>query len=181
MFAKAKGLLVLTRSFDLAEKHWLWDHVLELEEDQPEVEIVGEHLRTTLNRQWIAPEVVLCEAYRVRVNHATVEITDEAMYWTGRSGDAQLLLVPDGEHGGGAVEQCSSYLDDDDRWREESVHADREALAGLIRQLRTGDPAQALRSLLGELRLERYPSLRGHVFSVEVGTEQGAHDVRLVA
>jgi hypothetical protein len=181
MFAKAKRLLVLTRSFDLAEKHWLWDHVLELEEDQPEVEIVGEHLRTTLNGQWIAPEVVLCEAYRVRVNHAAVEITDEAMYWTGRSGDAQLLLVPDGEHRGAAVEQCSSYLDDDDRWREESVHADREALAGLIRQLRTGDPAQALRSLLGGLRLERYPGLRGHVFSVEVGTEQGAHDVRLVA
>jgi hypothetical protein len=79
------------------------------------------------------------------------------------------------------VEQCSSYLDDDDRWRGQSAQADRDALATLVRQLRTSDPTQALRSLIEELKLERYPGLHGHTFSVQVGSAPNAHEVRLVA
>ena len=80
---------------------------------------------------------MLCEAYRVGINGEVAELTDEAMYWTGRRGDEQLILVPDGELSGAAVEQCSSYLDEDDRWRGEFAEADREALAALIRRLRS--------------------------------------------
>lgn len=181
MFAKAKGLVVFRRCWDVAENHWIWDHVMELEDDHPEVEIVGEHLRFTLEGQWIAPEMVLCEAYRVRLNGEVAELTDEAMYWTGRNGDEQLILVPAGERRGRAVEQCSSYLDDDDRWREESADADREALATLIGRLRASDPTEAMRSLIEELKLEQYPSLQGHTFSLQVGAVGNAHEVRLVA
>ena len=99
------------------------------------------------------------------------------MYWTGRRGDEQLILVPDGELSGAAVEQCSTYLDDDDRWRGEFAEADREALATLIRRLRSSDPAEALRSLIGELKLEHYPSLHGHTFSLQVGGEESGHQV----
>lgn len=181
MFAKAKGLVVFTRSWGVATNHWIWEHVLELENDQPEVEIVGERVRSLLEGQWIAPDVVLCEAYRVAINGEVAELTDEAMYWTGRSGDEQLVLVPDGELRGAAVEQCSPYLDDDDRWRGEFAETDRLALAALIRRLRSSDPAEALRSLIGELKLEHYPSLHGHTFSLQVGGEENEHEVRLVA
>jgi hypothetical protein len=181
MFAKAKALVVFTRSWGVADNHWIWEHVLELENDQPEVEIVGERLRTTLEGQWIAPDVVLCEAYRVGINGEVAELTDGAMYWTGRRGDEQLILVPDGELSGAAVEQCSTYLDDDDRWRGEFAEADREALVALIRRLRSSDPVEALRSLIGELKLEHYPSLHGHTFSLQVGGEESGHEVRLVA
>ena len=181
MFAKAKGLVVFTRSWGVADNHWIWEHVVELEDHRPGVEILGERVRTALQGQWIAPDVVLCEAYRVCINGEVAELTDEAMYWTGPREDEQLILVPDGERRGGAVEQCSSYLDEDDRWRGEFAEADREALAALIRRLRSSDPAEALRSLIGELQLEHYPSLHGHTFSLQVGGEENKHEVRLVA
>jgi hypothetical protein len=154
--------------------------VLELEEDHAEVEIVGEHLRATLEGQWVAPEVVLCRCVRIRLNGEVAELTDEAMYWTSHRGEEPLILVPDGEVSGAAVEQCSSFLDEDDHWHGEFAEADREALATLIRRLRATDPTEALRSLIGELKLERYPSLHGHTFSVQVGNGQGAHEVQLV-
>ena len=181
MFAKAKGFVLFTRAWGVADNHWIWEHVLEIEDHRPQVEAVGERLRSTLEGQWIRPDIVLCEAYRVGIDGDVVELTDEAMVWTGVSGDEQLVLVPDGELSGAAVEQCSSYLDEDDRWRVEFVDHDREALAKLIRRLRSRDPTEALRSLIGELGLEQYPSLHGHTFSVQVGGERSTHEVRLVA
>jgi hypothetical protein len=181
MFAKAKGFVLLTRAWGVADNHWIWEHVLELEDHPPKVEIIGERLRSTLAGQWVTPDLVLCEAYRVGIDGHVVELTEEAMVWTGVSGDEQLVLVPDGELSGAAVEQCSSYLDEDDRWRGELVEQDREALAKLIRRLRSRDPTEALRSLIGELKLEQYPSLHGHTFSVQVGGERSTHEVRLVA
>ena len=103
------------------------------------------------------------------------------MVWTGVSGDEQLVLVPDGERSGAAVEQCSSYLDEDDRWRGEFADRDREALARLIRRLRSSDPTEALRSLIGELKLEQYPSLHGHTFSCRSVASGARIEVRLVA
>ena len=181
MFAKAKGFVLFTRAWGVADNHWIWEHVLEIENHRPQVEVVGERLRSTLEGQWIRPDVVLCEAYRVGIDGDVVELTHEAMVWTGASGDEQLVLVPDGELSGAAVEQCSSYLDEDDHWRGEFVDRDRDALAKLIRRLRSSDPTEALRSLIGELKLEQYPGLHGHTFSVQVGGERSAHQVRLVA
>lgn len=180
MFAKAKGLVVFTRSWDVAENHWVWDYILELDEDHADVEIVGERLRAPLEGRWIAPEVVLCTCYRIHLNGEVAELAEEAMYWTGRRRDEQLILVPDGEVRGLAVEQCSSFLDEDDHWHGQFAEADREALAMLIRRLRATDPTEALRSLIGELKLERYPSLHGHMFSVQVGSGEAPHEVRLV-
>jgi hypothetical protein len=181
MFAKAKGLVVLTRAWGVAENHWIWEYVREIEGYPPQVEIVGERVRAPLRGQWIAPEAVLCAAYRVRIDGEVAEFTDQGMAWTGVRGDETLILVPDGEVSGAAVEQCSSYLDEDDRWRGEWVDADREALCALIRRLRSRDPTQVLRSLLQELQLERYPDLHGHTFSVQVGSECSRHEVRLLA
>ena len=180
MFAKAKGFVVFTRSWIVAEDHWIWDYVLELDDGHADVEIVGEHVRASLEGQWIAPEVVLCQAYRISLNGEVAELRDEAMYCTGRRGGEDLILVPDGEVRGAAVEQCSSFLDEDDHWHSECVEADREALAVLIRRLRATDPTEALRLLIDELKLERYPSLHGHTFTVQVGSAQSAHEVRLV-
>ena len=181
MFAKAKGFIVFTRPWAVADNHWIWEHVREIEELRAKVEIVGERLRSRLDGQWITPDVVLCAAYRVGIDGDTAELTDQGMVWTGVGGDEELILVPDGESSGAAVEQCASYLDEDDHWRGESVDQDREALAKLILRLRSGDPTEALRSLLGELKLEQYPGLRGRTFSVQVAAERSAHEVRLVA
>lgn len=180
MFAKAKELLAFTRSWTVTEKHWIWDYVRELEGDRIEVEVVGERVRAPLPGQWIAPEVVLCTCYRIRLHGEVAEFTDEAMYWIGQDGRDDLILVPDGEVQGVAVEQCSSFIDEDDHWHGAYAAADRDALAMLIRRLRAADPAEALQSLLRELRLERYPSLHGRTFRVEVGPAHGTHEVHLV-
>ncbi|HEV2978779.1 MAG TPA: ATP-binding protein [Casimicrobiaceae bacterium] len=180
MFARAMELLVLTRAWGVAEEHWLWDYVRPLDVQPAVVEILGERMRATLHGQWVATEVVLCEAYRVRIQDEVAEFSAHAMAWCGVHGDEDLIIVPDGEHGGAAVEQCSSYIDADERWRGEFAAQDRDALSRLMRRLRAHDPTEAMRALIGELRLENYPCLQGRTFSLQVGGERGAHAVRLV-
>jgi hypothetical protein len=180
MFAKATNLIVLTSAWGVAEGHWLWDHVRVLDDHPAEVAIVGERARSRLNGQGAAAQVVLCEAYRVCIDGEVAELTDHALAWSGVRGDAPLILVPDGEQSGAAVHQCSSYLDGGDHGRGGLAEQDRDALASLIHRLRAHDPTEALRSLIGELNLENYPNLQGHTFSLQVGSAQGSHDVRLV-
>lgn len=137
MFARANGLHVLTRCWGLAEGHWLWDYVPELDAQPAEVEIVGEYARATLRGQWIAPHIILCQAYRVRIpGQGVAQLTGQAMAWPGRPGGEALIIVPEGEQSGGAVAQCSRYIDEDDRLRDDLAAHDRAALAGLIRGLR---------------------------------------------
>jgi len=180
MFAKAKGLVVFNRRWTLADNHWIWAYVRDLEEAPAEVEIVGEEVRAPLAGQWIASDVVLCAAYRIRIGGEMAEVADEGLFWTGSDGKEELIVVPMGEMRGVAVEQCSSYVDADDHYHAAYVEADRDALATLISRLRIADPTHALRLLLEDLRLERYPSLHGHTFSVEVGRARSTHAVRLV-
>lgn len=181
MFAKAKGLLVLTHTWGVAAGHWLWEHVRALDEQPAAVTIIGARARTRLHGQWIAPEVVLCETYRVRINGEVAEFTAQALAWSGGGPSrTALIVVPDGERSGAAVLQCSSYRDEENPWRAEAANQDRAALANLIGRLRARDPTEALRSLLGELRLERYPCLQGRTFSLQVGAGRGTHEVWLV-
>jgi hypothetical protein len=146
MFAWTRQLLVLTRTWGLAAGHWLWDYVPDLEARPVEVEIVGERARAPLAGQCVALDVILCRAYRVRVaGFAVAELTEQAMAWRGRRRAAAVIIVPDGEHGGAAVEQCASYIDEDDRPRPELAAQDRDALASLIRRLRAhGDGCRFL-------------------------------------
>jgi hypothetical protein len=182
MFAKAKGLLVLTQTWGVGAGHWLWEHVRALDERPVAVTIIGARVRTRLHGQWVAPEVVLCATYRVRLDGEVAELTEQALAWSdGGPGGPALIVVPDGERSGAAVLQCSSYRDEDDHWCAEPADHDRAALARLIGRLRAHDPTEAMRSLLGELRLEHYPCLQGRTFSLQVGAGHGTHQVRLVA
>ena len=175
MFAKAKGRVVLV-SGCLAAGHWLWPFVADLDEAKPQVEIVGERIRAPLQGQWVAPEVVICEAYRVRLGEETVEIRDEAVFLP-----EGVIVVPAGEGSGAAVEQCSSFIDEHDHWHGEDRDADVRALQVLIRRLRACDPAEAMRSLILDLRLEDYPSLRGRTFALTVGAQPAGHEVHMLA
>ncbi|MCK7500617.1 MAG: hypothetical protein MZW92_68140 [Comamonadaceae bacterium] len=122
------------------------------------------------------PEVVICEAYRVRLGEETVEIRDEAVFLP-----EGVIVVPAGEGSGAAVEQCSSFIDEHDHWHGEDRDADVRALQVLIRRLRACDPAEAMRSLILDLRLEDYPSLRGRTFALTVGAQPAGHEVHMLA
>ncbi len=137
MFARARELLVLTRTWGLAAGHWLWEYVSELDAQRAEVAIAGERAGARLRGQRVAADVILCQAYRVCIAGEAVVVTQQAMAW-GTDGGVRIL-VPDGEQGGSAVRQCASYIDADDRFRPELAAQDRAALAALIRELRAQD------------------------------------------
>ena len=100
---------------------------------------------------------------RIRVGDHAVVIVDEGVC---HDGD---ILVPAGETTGEPVRQLSDFVDSNDRFRDDEMDADRDALADLIRRLRSIDPVDTLTSLLDELHLGKYPLLHGKQFEVTVG------------
>lgn len=175
MFARARGWVV----FDdpgLSDLHWIHPFVRALDQSPCEVTIEGEGVRADLDGQWIWAPVVLCDAYVIRWNDETVRITDAALYWA----EQQLIVVPQGELSGRAARQVSDFIDENNQWQESEQENDQEALADLIRLLRATDPLSALKSLLADLPLERYPTLRGQTFMLKVGQTEGDRELALV-
>jgi hypothetical protein len=147
MLARAKGYLL----FDWIGLSSSTGHgdVRFLDQETVQVEAVSEQIRVQLEGRWVWPTVILCDSVScaaprtwpkspTRVS-ATVSCTSRPARPL-RSGAAGLVL----------------------HRRERPVprpdlDADRDALADLIRRLRSVDPVQTLDSLLQELRLGRYP------------------------
>jgi hypothetical protein len=175
MLAQAKGYLV----FDwigLPSDHWAQRHVRFLEEEAVEVEAVSEQVRVQLEGRWVWPTVILCEAVRLRAGDDVAEIADMGVC------HQDVLYIPAGETSGEPVRQASSFTDENDQFLESDLYADRDALADLIRRLRSVDPVQTLDSLLRELALGKYPLLHGKAFQVTVGVgSRPGHSVALVA
>ncbi|WP_428422700.1 ATP-binding protein [Methylibium sp.] len=174
MMARAKGWLV----FDwigLHADHWVRRHVRFLENELAEVEAVSEQLRTVLEGRWVWPNVILCEAVRVRIGDDVAEITDAGLCHDG------AMYIPAGEGSGEPVRQLSSFTDEHDQFLDFDMDADRDALADLIRHLRAVDPVQTLDSLLQELRLGKYPLLHGKTFQLTVGVGSApSHSIELL-
>jgi hypothetical protein len=172
MFARATGCLLFNLG-GLHHEHWVQAHVRYLDDEAIAVEPLAERVRCRLEGRWVWPDVVLCAAVRVGVGADTVDITDAGVH------DDGVLHIPDGEWSGQAVRQASSFTDENEQFMESDLDADRDALADLIRRLRSVDPKNTLDSLLGELKLERYPVLHGRQFRLSVGAEPNGHAVEL--
>jgi len=174
MLARAKGWLV----FDwigLHADHWVQRHVRFLEDESVEVEAVSEQLRTALEGRWVWPNVILCEAVRVRSGNDVADIIDAGLCHDGE------LYIPAGECSGEPVRQLSSFTDEHDQFLDSDLDADRDALAELILHLRAVDPVQTLDSLLQELRLGKYPLLHGKTFQLTVGVGAApGHSIELM-
>lgn len=174
MFARAKGYVVFSAS-TLRGDHWVHPHVRVLDVEMVRVEAVCEQCRSGLEGRWASPLVVLCEAVAITVDDERVEVTDEGVC------DGHTLFIPKGETSGYPIRQVSSYLDEHDWFRGADLDADYDALAELIRRLRSVDPLATLNSLLRDLSLEKYPLLAGRTFKLAVGDTHDAHLVELLA
>jgi hypothetical protein len=172
MYARERAYFVVGPSA-LDGEHWVHAHVRELEEEEVSVETITPGLRTTFRGRRIEIGMLTCEAVEIRVGGDRVVICDDAVY---RPVD-NTLLVPEGEFTGKGVRQVSSYVDGNGDWCEADERADSSALAEAIALLRSPDPAGALLRLIAEARPERYPSLRGKRFTVEVGDTPQEHRV----
>lgn len=175
MLARGKGYLVFDW-ISLHPDHWVQRHVRFLEDETAHVEAVMEQTRLQFEGRWVWPTVILCESVLVRIEGDVVEIVDSGVC----HGD--VLYIPAGETSGEPVRQVSSFVDENDQYLESDMNADRDALADLIRRLRSVDPVQTLDSLLQELRLGKYPLLHGKAFQVTVGVGSApGHSVALFA
>lgn len=143
--------------------HWLRPHVRYIEDLDAKIEAQSETARATLEGRWAWPQVIVCQSVRVRVGDHEVDVLDEGVCCEGE------ILIPAGEISGEPVRQLSDFMDGNDRHREEEMEADRDALADLIRRLRSTDPVETLRSLLDVLNLGKYPLLHGRHFELTVG------------
>ncbi len=162
MLARAKGYLVFDWT-GLHAEHWAQRHVQVLDEEKVAVDVLGEQHRTELEGRWIWPAVILCDKVSIQVGSHSAEVRDAGVYFDG------CLYIPEGEVTGEPVRQASSFTDEHDQFLESDLDADRDALADLIRRLRSVDPVQTLDSLLQELKLDRYPLLQGRRFHLTVG------------
>lgn len=166
MLARHKQWLIAeTHHLDAA--HWVRPHVRYIEECKAQVEPLQEQARATLEGRWVWPLVILCQSVRIRVEKDEAELTSEGLC---HGGD---ILVPAQAASGEPVRQVSSFIDEHEQFREDDMEADREALANLIRRLRSTDPVGTLHSLLANLNLGKYPLLLGRSFGVTVGV--GGH------
>ena len=175
MLARAKGFLI----FDwigLSSEHWAWRHVRFLDNETVQVEAVSEQIRVQLEGRWVWPTVILCDSVVLRSAKDVAEITDAGVC------HEDVIYIPMGETSGEPVRQASSFIDENDQFMSSDLDADRDALADLIRRLRSVDPVQTLDSLLQELGLGKYPLLRGKTFEVTVGDGIApGHSVALLA
>lgn len=162
MLAKHKQWLT-AEAHILDPGHWLRPHVRYIEDHEAHIEVQSETARATLEGRWVWPLVIVCQSVRLRVGDHEVDIVDEGVC---HDGD---ILVPAGEFTGEPVRQLSDFVDGSDRFRDDEMDADRDALADLIRRLRSTDPVATLKSLLDELHLGKYPLLHGKQFEVTVG------------
>lgn len=174
MLARAHGYLVFD-CIGLHADHWAQREVVYLEHESVRVEAIDEETRTELEGRWVMPTVILCKAVRVHVGGDMAEIDDAGVCHEG------VVYVPAGEGSGDPVRQLSSFTDEHDQFLDGDMDADREALADLIRHLRSIDPVDTLDSLLHELRLGKYPLLHGRTFQVTVGVGSvPGHSVELM-
>ncbi|UCV17861.1 ATP-binding protein [Ferribacterium limneticum] len=175
MLARAKGFLI----FDwigLSSDHWAWRHVRFLDNETVRVEAVSEQIRVQLEGRWIWPTVILCDSVILRSAKDVAEITEAGLC------HEDVVYIPMGETSGQPVRQASSFIDENEQFMSSDLDADRDALADLIRRLRSVDPVQTLDSLLQELGLGKYPLLRGKTFAVTVGDGVApGHSVALLA
>ena len=172
MFAREMGYVVFSSC--LHPDHWVQPYVRAIEEDAVFVDAIGEHCRATLEGRWVCETVVLCKAVALTMGEGRVEIIDNGVYHDGS------LFIPDGEFSGEPVRQVSDFIDEHDQFLDDHCAADCEALADLIRRLRSRDPKATLDSLLQELKLEKYPLLKGRTFRLKVGHDRSEHAVELL-
>ncbi len=174
MFARARGEIVFAAGA-LHREHWVQPHVRAREAAPVALSILGEACRAPLEGRRVCAMVVLCAGYALTIGGERVEIGDAGLYHDG------LIVIPEHEHSGEAVRQAADFIDENDRFMEADLEADREALAELIQRLRCADPRAALESLVRGLTFEKYPSLQGRTFRVSVGACRDRHGVELLS
>ena len=160
MYAWRKEMLVYGQP--LAQGHWLHGHIVDLDGQTVEVEIIGETHRANFDGQWVCGDAAFCEKYRLVFGGDAVEIDDCSIYLE----DEGLFVVPKGDASGLAVRQASSYYDDSDSYHESVKDEDEWAFEKFVAANTSANPAKAIERLLPSFA--GCPKVFGKRFTLEL-------------
>ena len=174
MLARACGAVRCDRTA-LHADHWVQRHVQSLDDLPVEVTARGALQQAAFHGRWVDAMVVLCDVVRIAMGQTCIDLVDEGLFHDG------VVYIPANAWSGKAVRQASRFIDGYQHVHDADAQAEEEALAQLIQHVRCRDPLPTLRSLLGDLHLERYPALQEQTFVLQVGDQDHALVVECLA
>lgn len=167
LFAREKDYLIYNGKLDSG--HWLLPWVQDLNAEELILECIHETHEVQFQGAGCGIPVRFCEAYRIKLGGAVVEITEDAVYQGQDHGE--LVIVPTGDGSAQVLTQVSSYRNEWDEHQQSTYEADCEAFIAFVVANTTSDPAQALKRLLPDFY--GCPSLYGKSFALALD-EKGA-------
>lgn len=160
LFAREKDYLVYNDKLDRG--HWLLPLVQDLNAEELTIECMNETHEVQFQGAWCWIPVRFCDAYRIKLGGAVVEITEDAVYQGQDHGE--LVIVPTGDGSAQVLTQVSSYRNEWDEHQQSTYEADCEAFIAFVVANTSSDPAQALKRLLPAFC--GCPSLYGKSFAL---------------
>ena len=160
LFAKEKDYLIYNGELDSG--HWLQPLVRDLNAEELSLECINETHEVQFQGAWCWIPVRFCDAYRIKLGGAVVEITEDAVYLGQDHGEQ--VIVPSGDGSAQVLTQVSSYRNEWDEHQQSTYEADCEAFIAFVVANTTSDPAQALKRLLPAFG--GCPSLYGKSFTL---------------
>lgn len=173
MFARATGLIRIN-TYVLSDRHWVHPHVRNLEGQEVALQAVGATHHTVFDGRWLWTKLVLCESVCIQIGGETVDLDEDGVFHN------DTMFIPAREISGCTVQQASDFVDSSDHFREDDMDADTASLAELIHRLRAVDPVEALRSMLLQLNLDRFPLMHGRSFRLTIGAPHGVQELELL-
>lgn len=194
-FAYAAEFAVYSETEKLDKDHWLHPHVIELNAEDVQVELVGLQGTHYFGGDYTGNSVVFCE--QVILSHPLLGSaeTKEAFHFIGKmstvkvtggdmgalaeaagkdyQGNSTFIALPASETGGDVVRQCSSYTGEWDDFLEAEMEEDTEALRLFILGHRPGNEVDVLKGAI-TTELHSLSQLRGKKFTIEISDDPNA-------
>lgn len=152
------------------EKHWINEFVHDVNNDNIEVEIIGEILGkrgTIMPEYWESScEVVLCESYKLTYTEPSGKKHDVVVHTHPLYTKDGLMLIPAGaSHVNDAVLQGGDYMSDND-FQDDDFEVAGTALNLFVETLRSGNEVSALEQLLNTVWLGEYSAFKGSKYEL---------------
>ena len=161
LLAREKDYLIYNHG-KLDSGHWLLPVVQDLNAEELVIECINETHQVQFQGAGCWLPVRFCEAYRIKLGGAVVEITEDAVYQGQDHGE--YVIVPTGDGSAQVLSQVSSYRNEWDEHQQSTYEADCDAFIAFVVANTTSDPAQALKRLLPAFC--GCPSLYGKSFAL---------------
>lgn len=166
MFAGAAGWTFVDR---LPEDHWAQAHVIDLEAEK--LDLRGKKRKEFSWGENMCATVKLMDKVTLTMRGATVEITKAFALGTDDTGNDPVIMVPAGASASNGLMQAFSYIDGDERYREDWFDEDTESINNKVAEMTGEAPEVTLVKVLTAGDSAYKTNLRGKQFVVSVADD----------